>query len=293
MDIEQSLIRNESFNDNEIRFFSETDDVVTAISSLYEQDQDQVVDDSSNETNEVVDADSNNETNEFFSLEELKALLFGDQDQDVDDSSSNELVVDADTVYSTNEFSSLEELKACLFGEDDDDKMQANSTSFQIPPSTSTFTCTGDLDLEFSCQPMKAPQTGDLDLELEFSCQPEPMKAPQTGDFHDVTNTQSFQNIPPSMTPLPLPPSTFTFAHMPLPLPPSTFAFAGREIASQQITLAEIDQFADAAAKQKRKMKMQFNPNLQPSHESRFRPRQLNNSHGHMDAHVQFHHVCV
>ena len=75
MDIEQSLIRNESFNDNEIRFFSETDDVVTAISSLYEQDQDQVVDDSSNETNEVVDADSNNETNEFFSLEELKALF--------------------------------------------------------------------------------------------------------------------------------------------------------------------------------------------------------------------------
>ena len=28
MDIEQSLIRNESFNDNEIRFFSETDEVV-------------------------------------------------------------------------------------------------------------------------------------------------------------------------------------------------------------------------------------------------------------------------
>ena len=288
MDIEQSLIRNESFNDNEIRFFSKTEEVVNAISSLYDQDQDQdqveVVDDSSNETNEVVDADSNNETNEFFSLEELKALLFDDQDQDVDDSSSNELVVDADTVYSTNKFSSLEELKACLFREDDDDKMQANSTSFQIPPSTSTFTCTGDLDLEFSCQPMKAPQTGDLDLELEFSCQPEPMKAPQTGDFHDVTNTQSFRNIPPSMTPpLPLP--------LPLPLPPSTFTFAGREIASQQITLAEIDQFADAAAKQKRKM--QFNTNLQPSHESRFRPRQLNNSHGHMDAHVQFHHVCV
>ena len=69
MDIEQSLIRNESFNDNEIRFFSETDDVVTAISSLYDQDQDQVevVDDSSNETNEVVDADSNNvySANEF------------------------------------------------------------------------------------------------------------------------------------------------------------------------------------------------------------------------------------
>ena len=224
MDIEQSLIRNESFNDNEIRFFSETDEVVDAISSLYDQDQ--------------------------------------HQDQDVD-GSSNELVVDADDddddkmqANSTNEFSSLEELKACLFSEDDDDKMQANSTSFQIPPSTSTFTFTGDLDLEFSCQPMKAPQTGD---------------------FHDVTNTQSFQNIPPSMTPLPLPPSTFTFA--------------GREIASQQITLAEIDQFADAAAKQKRKM--QFNTNLQPSHESRFRPRQLNNSHGHMDAHVQFHHVCV
>ena len=63
MDIEQSLIRNESFNDNEIRFFSETEEVVNAISSLYDQDQDQdqveVVDDSSNETNEVVDADSN------------------------------------------------------------------------------------------------------------------------------------------------------------------------------------------------------------------------------------------
>ena len=190
MDIEQSLIRNESFNDNEIRFFSETDEVVDAISSLYDQDQ--------------------------------------HQDQDVD-GSSNELVVDADDddddkmqENSTNEFSSLEELKACLFSKGDDDKMQANSTSFQIPPSTSTFTFTGDLDLEFSCQPMKAPQTGD---------------------FHDVTNMQSFQNIPPSMTPLPplplpLPPSTFTFA--PLPLPPSTFTFACREFASQEITLAEI-----------------------------------------------------
>ena len=42
MDIEQSLIRNESFNDNEIRFFSETEEVVNAISSLYDEDQDQV-----------------------------------------------------------------------------------------------------------------------------------------------------------------------------------------------------------------------------------------------------------
>ena len=97
-------------------------------------------------------------------------MLFDDQDQDVDDS-SDELFVDADTIYSTNEFSSLEELKACLFGEDNDDKMQANSTSFQILLPTSTFTFTGDLDLEFSCQQMKAPQTGY---------------------FHDVTNTQSF-----------------------------------------------------------------------------------------------------
>ena len=54
MDIEQSLIRNESFNDNEIRFFSETEEVVNAISSLYDQDQVEAVDESSNETNEVV-----------------------------------------------------------------------------------------------------------------------------------------------------------------------------------------------------------------------------------------------
>ena len=72
MDIEQSLIRNESFNDNEIRFFSETDEVVTAISSLYEQDQDQVVDDSSTKPMKLLMQTPTTKPMNFFHWRNLK-----------------------------------------------------------------------------------------------------------------------------------------------------------------------------------------------------------------------------